>query len=102
MMTEAFYDRQGQPMNLFAWARAYSDYESRLLRRTEISEGVEVITVWQGVDGDPLHLGPPLIFGSVLRTGPHQFSDEVETATEEAALRAHEELVEIARLSHGR
>ena len=93
----AYYDRQGRRMTLEEWGRAYEDYEGRVIARTNVGD-VRVITVWTGFDGDtdfpPLQ--PPRIFGSIIKYGI-SFSHEIQTPTEESALAAHQELIDLVR-----
>lgn len=57
-----FYDRQGNPLELLAWARLYEDDDYRQLRVTDLGTYV-VSTIWRGFDTRLANPdGPPRIF----------------------------------------
>ena len=90
-----FWDRQGQPItDVLRWGELYEDPEYRFLRRTPVGNG-EVITAWLGIDQGYGEEGPPLIFGTIVSVSGVGFLDnsEVLAATEEDALRHHDEMV---------
>lgn len=72
-----------------AWAAAW---EERHLKITEVGE-LTVITCWFGLDNHRINGGEPLIFGSIIRSEGRAFSGEIESATEDMAMVAHEQLV---------
>jgi hypothetical protein len=86
-----YLDRSGQPMTLRQWGEAYEDAEKRLVARTEVGDA-QVITMWMGLDADPISNPIPLIFGSIIRRGA-SWGEEIETATEAEAMQAHQQLV---------
>jgi hypothetical protein len=60
-----YYDRDGKPMDMMAWARTFEDNAYRTVEQTDLPNGVLVSTVWLGLDhqfGD----GPPLIFETMV------------------------------------
>ncbi len=101
------YDRNGEPLELMAWATAFEDAENKQVAHDVLNNGKRVSTVWLGLDhqfGD----GPPLIFESMVfstklvlaRRFPFLFRktdfDELDTrryATEAEAVAGHRELV---------
>lgn len=87
-----YLDRSGQPMTLRQWAEAYEDKEGRLVARTTVGEA-EIITMWLGLDADPIDNPVPLIFGSIVRLG-NAWGEEIESATEQEAMEAHRVLVD--------
>lgn len=86
-----YLDRAGRPMTLRQWAEAYEDAERRLVARTVVGDA-EVITMWMGLDADPIDNPVPLIFGSIIKTGD-SWGREIESPTEADALIAHQTLV---------
>ncbi len=88
-----YIDRNGEPMSVRDWSLAFSDATNRTLAWTAEGDS-EVITMWMGMDSDPMHHPVPLIFGSIIKSHG-VFSDEIETATEAEALEAHQKLVDL-------
>jgi len=109
-------DPDGRPMSLDAWSDAFENYEGRVLARDAVGDR-EVRTLWHGItDGDFLvgwshNTG---IFGSTIcarapEGSPREFipdlstasngkwGREITTSTKEAALAAHQELLEELR-----
>lgn len=84
-----FWDRNGQPMELMAWAKAYGDFEGRVVKRTPFGE-FEVLTVWLGTAD--YEEDPPLIYGTIMRDGGRKYHHETRSATEADALVAHANL----------
>jgi hypothetical protein len=76
-----YLDRQGNPMTLRAWAQARSNVDYRLVAHTQITDTCEVLTMWMGMDEDPLDDGPPNIFGSIIKSNG-RFEGEVTTPNE--------------------
>lgn len=82
-----FYDRDGLPLDLMVWARKFEDWEYKRVAFDE-ADGVEVSTVWLGLDhnwGD----GRPLIFETMVFGGPHN-EEQWQYSTEAEALAGHE------------
>ena len=87
-----YLDRQGQPMTLRQWSEAFADGEGRTLAQTKVGRR-EVLTMWMGVDADPISNPVPLIFGTAVLGRRRRITHEIETPTEEAALKAHYDMV---------
>jgi hypothetical protein len=105
-------DRDGEPMGLWAWSRAFEDTPGRTLKVDAVGD-YEVRTCWLGVTGGDYLLGlseNPEIFGSIVCTREmpvdgmpledavalikrSTFGREILTGTEEEALAAHEMLL---------
>lgn len=82
-----YYDMDGQPLGLMAWAKLLEDHDARIIGRTERGD-VTVSTVWIGLDhsfGD----GPPLIFETMIFGGDHD-QDQWRYSTREEAETGHE------------
>ena len=62
-----YFDRQGQPMEMMEWARAFGDHEGRIVGQHWV-RGWMVSTVWLGINHNfnPFSQGPPLIFGTMI------------------------------------
>ena len=99
-----YFDRQGRPITVTEWGRAFEDFPGRLVQHTVMPDSrVEVLTVWLGVDPDldydmtseELASAEPRIFGSVILVD-QAIVKETLTPTEEAARTAHAALVEQA------
>jgi len=90
------YDRQGKPMGLMEWARAF-EADDRHVGDDRIGEA-HVSTVWLGLDHS-FGEGPPLIFETMIFGGPHEEYCE-RYSTEEEARAGHERIV--AALREGR
>lgn len=99
-MTE-FFDRQGRPLDLAAWARLYEDDAYRLLRHTDLGT-YHVSTIWRGFDPALMRKPrPPRIFevaiwaaivdGSGVALDPQETDGRsYQYPTEEIALGAHD------------
>lgn len=89
-----YYDMDGQPIqDASEWSRLFES-ESRILGRTELPGGVQVSTVWLGMDMSFTDEGPPLIFESMV-FGPESSTDLDcrRYATRQEAEDGHSELV---------
>jgi hypothetical protein len=90
-----FFDPDGEPMSVHAWAAAYANWRSRVVCDSGPGD-VRVVTVWHGLP--PLCLeGPPLIFGSLVSGG---VLDGVERqyATRQQAIAGHYQLLHETQL----
>jgi hypothetical protein len=63
-VTGMYYDRQGHPMDLQAWAAKHADMDYRVVRQDHI-DGHFVSTIRLGLDHSFLG-GPPLIFETMI------------------------------------
>lgn len=85
-----YFDRNGKPMELMEWARAFEDGAGRVVERTELPGDVSVSTVWLGLDHQ-FGAGPPLIFETMVFGGDldgeqERYSTEAEARTGHAAM----------------
>ena len=88
--TGLYYDREGQPMELMEWAQAI-EAGRNVVAKTKLSGGVEVSTVWIGLNhqwGD----GPPLIFETMVFGGAMD-QEQNRYSTETEAKAGHREMV---------
>jgi len=84
-----YYDREGKPMTMDEWAKAYEG--ERRIGKTDLPDGKMVSTVWLGMNhrwGD----GPPLIFETMV-FGPDELDCE-RYSTEAEAADGHRRMVE--------
>jgi hypothetical protein len=90
------YDFDGNPIGLWEWSELFADTDRRRVARTELGDGVEVSTVWLGLDHRFLGDGPPLIYETMIFGGPH---DEWQWRwpNRDAALAGHDQAVALAR-----
>ena len=87
-----YYDRAGKPISQDEWFARFND---KRIAKTTIVDGVDVSTVWLGLDhswGD----GPPLIFETMVFGGEHD-QDCWRYSTEEQAKAGHERVVSALR-----
>lgn len=88
-----YYDMDGQPMSLEAWAAMLNDIDTRQLALDELPNGQRVSTVWLGLDHS-FGNGPPLIFETMVFGGryPRDLDGE-RYATRDEALSGHARIV---------
>lgn len=90
-----YYSREGDPISLRDWAENRQTAEMKRVART-VSEHFVVSTVYIGIDHNFAMEGPPLIFETMVFGG--ELEGEMDRyATEEEALRGHEEMVRRVR-----
>lgn len=96
------YDREGRPLDLWAWASLLEDPAQRHVRKSRIGP-FRVSTIWLGIDHSFGCPGPPLIFETMI-FGPedHPLTDWCTRApTEEVALSVHREAIALAAARSG-
>lgn len=77
--------RAAVPCDLMTWARwLETARDSRIVARTNISEGVTVSTVFLGLDHQWGAGGPPLIFETMVFGGPNDSLEERCSTYDEA------------------
>jgi hypothetical protein len=90
-----YYDRNGQPIDMMTWARAFETGEDRVVAQHWV-RGWMVSTVWLGLDHN-FFGGPPLIFETMIfppgdeapeGTWSEEYCDRYPT--EEAAQAGHD------------
>jgi len=107
-----YYDRDGVGISMWEWSCLFENYDYKVVRKTRVA-GVEVSTVWLGIDHNFLMEGPPLIFETMIfeaepseteifgrKAMVHEEALDFQEryATEEEALRRHAEVVEFLTL----
>jgi len=90
-MTELYFDRGGNPVEMMEWARLHADDNIKRVALEE-REGISVSTVWLGLNHRLGGDGPPLIFETMIFGGDHD-QDQWRYATEAEALEGHAEAV---------
>lgn len=61
-----YYDRAGNPLTLREWAALIEKRHYQRVAFTKVGEGVEVSTVWLGLNHRFVTTGPPLIFETMV------------------------------------
>lgn len=89
-MSISYYDRDGTPMTMMAWAMKLESAEARDVAFDEMGD-VHVSTVWIGLNHN-WGSGAPLIFETMIFGGVNDQYQE-RYATEEQALAGHERIV---------
>lgn len=99
MRKSLFYDRQGKPISQADWSEAQEDFDYKMIGKT-IVRGLEISTVWNGLDTSLL-AGPPMIFETfVFRLEPRErepLGVAERYATEDQARQGHERWSEATR-----
>lgn len=90
-----FYDRDGEPMDMFAFSERLMDMAYKHVALTAIDDECEVSTVWIGTDVS-FGEGPPLIFETMIFGGPLD-EQQWRWPNEEAALAGHDQVVALCR-----
>jgi hypothetical protein len=89
------YDRDGNPISLDEWMRLVADLEYKRIEWTEIPDvGIEVSTVWLGLNHNFLMEGPPYIFETMVFGLPNDMEVQERWATEEEAIEGHWKVVQ--------
>ena len=93
----------GQPVpcdNVLEWAQWFeTSDETRRIERTQIAEGVEVSTVFMGLDHS-FGEGPPLLYETMVFGG--RLDEETERySTVKHALEGHDQMVKRVRAAMG-
>lgn len=85
------FDKNGNPLSLFEWAKLMEDKEYKRVALTELPNGVRISTVWLGLDhsfgGDKILIFETMVFG-----GEHDGNMDRYSTLEEAQ-KGHEEFV---------
>ena len=102
-MSEDYFDKEGQPLNMWQWSALLGDPDYKLLQQDVFvfgNEPVKVSTVWLGLNHNWTGSGPPLIFETMIFGGTHHLMCW-RTSTEQDALEAHREAVTLLQLEQG-
>ena len=89
-----YFDRQGTELSLREWAPLFEDFTYVDVRHDNVDD-VRISTVWLGLNHN-FRPGPPHIFETMVFNGPFH-GDYWRHATEEEAIRCHEETVALMR-----
>lgn len=93
-----WYDYDGNPITVAEWERLFRANERRSVARTELPAGVEISTVWIGLDHRFGRPGPPLIFETMIFGGGDDLDGRCwRWPNRHAALAGHDQAVELAR-----
>lgn len=86
-----YYDRNGEPLELMAWAHLMKNLDYKRVAYTEVGDA-RVSTVWMGVDHGIFGEGPPLIFETMVFGGKLD-QEQWRYSTEVLALAGHDQIV---------
>jgi hypothetical protein len=102
-----YFDRKGQPLTIEQWATILetdTDFTYRRVAYETIGDGIEVSTVWLGIDHQ-WGAGPPLFFETMVFVGldepidvfgqevHHEGTETYRWSSEAQALAGHDQLV---------
>jgi hypothetical protein len=88
------YDRQGFPICLGTWARLFENFDYKVVKQTQLSNGYWVSTVWLGLDHSFMP-GAPEFFETMVKdreTGDWM-DDQARYSDEESAREGHRRMV---------
>ena len=90
-----YYDKLGQPMELFDWARRFNNFDYKRVAKDILPNGTVISTVWLGMDHG-FGEGKPLIFETMvfLSEADYREEDIERYSTEEEAKTGHKRMVE--------
>ena len=94
-MSWLYFDKQGQAIDMKAWARLMEGAEYKRVALTKLPNGTDVSTVWLGLNHS-YGEGRPLIF-ETMTFGDEETQEQQRYSTEAEALAGHEAMV--ARLT---
>jgi hypothetical protein len=94
-----FYDRGGDPLELFMWSNLFEDQTYKRINNTMITSAdltvaYNVSTIWLGIDHN-FGSGPPIIFETMVFGEGSCDLACARYRTESEALRGHEEMVTV-------
>lgn len=95
-MRPMYYKRDGTPYpddDTLAWAKDFSKYENKTVKKTILKNGMHVSTVWLGLDHN-YGEGPPHIFETMVFPSENSWSDLAceRYSTEAEAIAGHERI----------
>lgn len=94
-MAERYYDRAGNSMTLQDWSTKHSDYDYKVVVKTEVGDA-KVSTVWLGLNHN-FGSGEPLIFETMVFGGEYD-QHRWRYSTEESAREDHDRIVAALRV----
>jgi len=89
-----YFDLDCNPITMWEWSELLERPGYKIVKQTQVEEGVKVSTVWLGLNhnwGD----GPPLIFETMIFGGPYDQS-QWRYPNKVAALAGHDQAVALA------
>ena len=93
-----YYGMNGEPITQTEWIALLGDIEAKRIAWTDLPGGVEVSTVWLGLDHNFGFSGPPLIFETMIFGGGDDLDGRCwRWPNRHAALAGHDQAVELAR-----
>lgn len=92
-------DRSLRPATLMEWARAFEDTASRIVAKTFIGKGIEVSTVFLGLEHGQNSRGEPLVFETMIFNNNADESYCERYASWGEAEQGHKKAVALARLA---
>ena len=95
-MSSPYYGLDGEPIGRWEWCALLADADAKRIAWTDLPGGVEVSTVWLGLDHSFGLGGPPLIFETMIFGGPHD-QEQWRYPNRDAALAGHDQAVALAR-----
>ena len=87
-----FFDHEGEPISHEQWLALLADDGGRQVAHDVLDDGVEVSTVWLGLDYGFGHTARPLVYETVIFGGPLE-GRGARYATREEALAGHAQAV---------
>lgn len=89
------FDFDGNPISFWEWTALFA-HRDRHVAVTAVAEGIEVSTVWMGIDYGFGRTESPLIYETMIFGGARH-GDQWRTPNRDAALAAHDQAVALAR-----
>jgi len=92
-------DANGEPERCddwMRWAKWFEDTPARIVAREELPNGVQVSTVFLGLDHNFFGRGAPVLWETMIFGGPHN-DLQVRYTSRAAALDGHAQAVQLAR-----
>lgn len=97
---ERYFDRQGEPIDMWQWAKLLDHPNYRVVAQTDMvrdDQTIQVSTVWLGLNHNWSPIGPPRIFETMIFGGPRDL-EQWRYATVEAAQEGHIDTIHSLRL----
>ena len=90
----SYFDRNGEPIDRDTWSRLSADHEYKRVALEKFDGGVEVSTVWLGLNHQWDDNRPPLIFETMVFGGKLD-GEQWRYTTEEQAIKGHAMVVQL-------
>lgn len=88
-----YYDRNGYEITQEEWMRLYAQPDYTVIKKTKIV-GLEISTVWLGLDHNLMGTGPPLIFETMVFGLTTEDEFQLRSSTIQEALEDHQKAYE--------